>query len=246
MAPGCRLVGENKQRSCPAPGAKGFKPFCSFIFFRIFAALPGHGDLRVCLLGGACLLSCDCHEIWPSPPGKAQPAGKKRGLPGSPPWNAAGKSAPHELVEKEAGISYHGRPSCSAFPNVYFFPTSSSYFESGRGEWVDSPTDGPSNGASGSRAASQGEHWHKKRAHADNEPSRSYSPLNDTSVLSTDATTSHCKRKCLPERPGDHRHKSRGSPPPAAARKTRKAGEGEYSHGKRLMYPSSHPSFPEL
>lgn len=109
------------------------------------------------------------------------------------------------------GIANLGHPKFVAFPNACSFASHSSYVEVFcmvfvRGSIDVLPNDAPCNHSSNLRVS-----VYEKMEFLDSNPNLSCSALNDTSVLPTDATTSHCRKRCPPPRQGQRRHTSQVS-----------------------------------
>ena len=124
---------------------------------------------------------------------------------------AAGRLEP--AVAIAVGASNPGHPNCSASPNACPFPSYSSFDEPAVEVFAGSSMGVLPNDAADSHFSSPRVFLYKKRARLDSSPTLSYSFASDTSVHSTDATTSR-RRKRFPHRcQGKNRHMSQVAPP---------------------------------
>jgi hypothetical protein len=108
-------------------------------------------------------------------------------------------------------VSNPGHPRFAASPNACSFARCSSSFEVADEVFVDSskavlPNDGPC-----SRSSNLAVSFRKRMGPFYSRPNPSHISVSDTSVLPTDATTTHCRNRSPQVRQGRHRHKSRGS-----------------------------------
>jgi hypothetical protein len=109
----------------------------------------------------------------------------------------------------------------SGASNVCSFPSCSSSVEVPGGVFVDGSIDAPSNDSPDSHSSNPMVSIHKKMERFDNSPNLNHSFASDTIALPTDATTSHCRKRCPHLRQEQHRHSSQGSLPPPAVRRIR-------------------------
>ena len=116
------------------------------------------------------------------------------------------------------GVSNLGHPRYFASPNACSFASCSSSVGLVGGVFVGSSIDALSNDAPDSHSSNLTVSFHKRMEPFDSGPSLSYSSASDTSVLPTDATTNHCKKKCPHLSQGRRRHKSQVSLPPLEVR----------------------------
>ena len=119
------------------------------------------------------------------------------------------------------GASNPGHPKYSASPNVCSFPSCASSVGLFGGVFVGSSIDALSNDAPYSHSSNLMVSLYKKMERFDSSPNLNYSSATDTIALPTDATTSHCRKRCPHLRQGQHRHKSQVALPPLEVRQIR-------------------------
>jgi hypothetical protein len=118
-------------------------------------------------------------------------------------------------------VDSSGRPTFVASPNVCSFPSSSSSVELVGEVFVGSSTGARTNYGLCSILSNLGLHQNKNLELYYNNPSPGYNNVNDTNALPTDATTSHCRRRCLRLHQGRHRHTSQATLSASAVRQIR-------------------------
>jgi len=101
-----------------------------------------------------------------------------------------------------------GRPRFLAFPSVDHYASSSSSGEAVGEESVHSSTGVRANDGLCSVLSNLGLHQNKNLELCHNKPNPGYNDMSDTNDLPMDATTSHCRKRCLPVRRGQRRHTS--------------------------------------
>ena len=106
------------------------------------------------------------------------------------------------------GASNLGHPRYFASPNVCSFPSCSSSVGLARGVFAGSSIDVLPNDDPCSHSSNLTVLFYKRMGPFDSRPNLSHSGVSDTSVLATDATTSHCRKRCPHLRQGQHRHPS--------------------------------------
>jgi hypothetical protein len=111
-----------------------------------------------------------------------------------------------------------GHPKFLAFPNVDHFASPSSSVEVVGLESVHSSTDARTNYDLCSTLSNPGLHQNKNLGHGHNNPNPGYNNVSDTNDLPMDATTNHCRKRCLPVRRGQRRHTSQVSLSPLVVR----------------------------
>ena len=119
------------------------------------------------------------------------------------------------------GVSNPGHPTFAAFPNACSFASCSSSFEAAGGVCAGSsiaviPTDDSCSHSSNLTVS-----LHKRMGHFDSRSNLRHSAVSDTSALPTDATTSHCRKRCPHPGQGLHRHTSQAALPPLEVRQIR-------------------------
>jgi len=136
------------------------------------------------------------------------------------------------------GASNPGRPMYFASPNVYPFPSCSSFGELVAGVFVGSSIVALPNDAAYSHSSSLRVPLYKKRERFDNGPNPNYSFASDTNALPTDATTSHRRKRWPHRRQGRHRHTSQVSLPSLEVRQIRWVEAEECLHLHQPFPPS--------
>jgi len=117
-----------------------------------------------------------------------------------------------------AEVDSLGHPKFLVFPNVDCHSSSSSSVEAAGEESVHSSTGVHTNDGLCSTLSNPGLHQNKNLGHGHNNPNPGYNIASDTNDLPMDATTNHCRKRCLPVRRGQRRHTSQVSLPPPVVR----------------------------
>ena len=126
------------------------------------------------------------------------------------------------------GVANLGRPRFVASPNACSFPSPSSSAEPVGAVFAGSSTDALSNDDPGSHSSSLSVSLHKRTGHFDSRPNLSHSTVSDTSVHPTDATTSHCRKRCPRPRQGRRTHTSQEAQSKPVERQIRRAAAEQY------------------
>ena len=119
------------------------------------------------------------------------------------------------------GASNLGHPNNFASPNVCSFPSCASSVGPVGVVFVGNPIDALSNDAPYSHSSNLMVSPYKKMDRLDSSSNLNYSSVSDTISLPTDATTTHCRKKCPHPSQGQHRHSFRVARPPREVRKIR-------------------------
>jgi len=118
------------------------------------------------------------------------------------------------------GASNLGHPNCYASPNIRSFPSRANSFGLVGGVFVDNSIGALSNDDPYSHSSNLVLSLHKKMERFDSGPSLNYVSASDTIGLPTDATTNHCRKRCLHLNQGQHRHMFLVSLPALEVRQT--------------------------